>query len=113
MFKLSKVGIAAVLGLTLVLSAFGSGAFAQSISQNFAQGVAQTAMAHSQAARPGENWTGNRHPGTGWQGNRWHNGCGWHMNCHKPVVHKRCVRVVKWIKFGHTTRRVLSWVCRR
>ncbi len=113
MFKLSKVGIAAVLGLTLVLSAFSSGAFAQSINQNSIREVTQTAVAQNQAARPGENWTANRHPVNGQQGNRWHNACGWHMNCHKPVQHNKCVRVVKWVKSGHATRRVLYWVCRR
>jgi|SRR5579883_488048 len=113
MFKLSKVSVAAVLGLTLVLSAFSSGAFAQSINQNSIHAVTQAAMGQNQAARGGENWAANRHPGIGWQGNRWHSTCGWHMNCHKPVQHNKCVRVVKWVKFGHTTRRVLSWVCRR
>jgi hypothetical protein len=110
MFKLSKVGIAAVLGLTLVFSAFGSGAFAQSINQNSIHEVVQMTVKQGQT---GQNWTAKHYPMSNQQGNRWHNGCGWHMNCHKPVVHKRCVRVVRWIKFGHTTRRVVSWVCRR
>src|SRR5579883_110776 len=110
MFKLSKVSIAAVLGLTLVLSAFGSGAFAQSINQNSTREVMQTTVKQDQA---GATWSAQHYPVSNQRGNRWHNACGWHMSCHKPVVHKRCVRVVKWIKFGHTTRRVISWVCRR
>jgi len=113
MFRLSKIGIAAVLGLTFVLSAFGSGAFAQSIDQNSARGISQTTVTLNQVARIGENQAGDRHPDFNGQGNRWNTGCGGHMNCHRPVQHTRCVREVKWVRFGHTVRRVVSRVCRR
>lgn len=136
MFKLAKIGIAAMFGLTLILSAFGSGAFARSVNQNSAHGISQPAAGLDQDPRTGSNWQGNRwndgsnwqrdrwntgsgwqgnrwNKGSDWQGNRWNDGSGWQGN-RWPVDHNRCVPVVKWIKSWHTfPRRVVYWFCRR
>jgi hypothetical protein len=113
MSKLTKVGVAAVLGLMCILSAFSSGVFAQSVKQSTAHAVAHKIVALEQDLRGGEHWTGNHEPGDNWQGNNWNRNCGWRMNCRWRTWPTRCVRVVKWIGWGRTAHPVVYWACRR
>lgn len=133
MFKLTKVGIAATLGLALCLSLFTSGAFAQSIQQNGAARTAVTAQQTLQNAWnggsprnrvPGNGWGGNHFPGNGWQSNGWcglhtgagcpsHGKCGLRTSCAGHGKHAKCVRTTKLVRFWHYTRRVSFQVCHR
>lgn len=105
MFKLKKVGIAAALGLALCLSLFTSGAFAQSVQQS---GVSRVVVTSNQV--PQGDWNSwhpvntHRPPSHGW--------CGLHVFC-PTHVKTRCVRVTRWVRFGHSTRRVTRLECRR
>lgn len=101
MFKLAKVGVAAVLGLTLVLSIFCPGAFAQSVTHSNAHTVLHRAVTLDQSHGTNGHWTDAHGHENNWRGNGWHHG------------HGRCVRVVRWVGWRHSAHPVVSWVCRR
>lgn len=113
MFKLAKIGVAVVLGLTFVLSIFCSGAFAESITRNDARVVLHRAVTFEQAPRTNEHWTATHGHRNTWQGSGWHHDCGQQANCQWHTGHSRCVRVVRWVGWRHAAHPVVSWVCRR
>lgn len=112
MSRRTKVGIAVVLGLICILSAFSSGAFAQSINRSSAHAVTHAIVTVQQDLSARKHRMGNHEPGDNWQGNNWNRNCGWQANCRWRLSHNGCVRVVKWVGWWRAAHPVTYWVCR-
>jgi hypothetical protein len=112
MSKLTKIGVAAVLSLTCILSAFSSGVFAQSINPYTAHAVAHKIVTLEPGLRSDEHWTGNHEPEGNWREYNRNRDCGWQENCRWHTWRNRCVRAVKWVGWSRTAHPVVYWVCR-
>ena len=119
MVKLGKLGLACALCLTMSLSLFTSGAFAQNVQQNTASKTAQTvtanllqgansALQNNESLSPnGDGWGCGNGCGNGWGGcgngcgNSWGNGC---FQCGSRFSHRRFVRFTRIVRIVRITK---------